>query len=103
MKGVCNKDNCPYSHVYVNEDAEPCPDFQNGYCPKGKTCKLKHIYVKKPKKESGEKRKVEEKQDEGGEGEEEREKRRKTEESELAKQIRPNFSAFFAQNAETDE
>eukprot|EP00026_Physarum_polycephalum_P006437 Phypoly_transcript_06479.p2 GENE.Phypoly_transcript_06479~~Phypoly_transcript_06479.p2 ORF type:complete len:147 (-),score=34.81 Phypoly_transcript_06479:208-648(-) len=95
LKGICNKDNCPYSHVYVNEDAAPCPDFQNGYCPNGKNCKLKHIYVKKGQKaglSGGKKRELEK---EGEAEEEEKTKRRKVEESELAREIRPNFSAFF--------
>lgn len=101
LKGICNKDNCPYSHVYVNEDAAPCPDFQNGYCPNGKNCKLKHIYAKNPKKEKEENEKNREKRRlEEGE-EEEREKRRKIEEGELAKQIRPNFSAFFGASNNT--
>jgi hypothetical protein len=32
--------------VKVNAQAAICPDFLKGYCPRGLTCKLKH--VKKP-------------------------------------------------------
>ena len=27
------KENCPYRHVKVNEDADVCEDFLKGYCP----------------------------------------------------------------------
>jgi len=43
LKGVCTNVSCPYTHVKVNERAEICPDFLKGYCPRGPTCKLKHV------------------------------------------------------------
>lgn len=51
---MCTKDNCPYSHVYVNPQADVCPDFIKGYCPNGKACKLKHIIVHKKAKKQAE-------------------------------------------------
>lgn len=35
LRGVCTKDNCPYLHVYVGENAEICQDFAKGFCPNG--------------------------------------------------------------------
>jgi len=45
LRGVCTNETCPYSHVYVDPDAEVCPDFLKGYCPKGAKCKLRHTNV----------------------------------------------------------
>jgi hypothetical protein len=92
--------------VYVNPSAEACPDFQNGYCPNGKACKLKHIDKIWPRKEKEiEMEKVKDEQEcdnsekrwreDDGEVKEEMSKRRKGESGLLAKQIRPDFSAFF--------
>jgi len=47
LKGMCTNLSCPYTHVKVNERAEICPDFLKGYCPRGPTCKLKHVKGKK--------------------------------------------------------
>lgn len=33
LLGECTKENCPYRHVKVNEDAAVCEDFLKGYCP----------------------------------------------------------------------
>jgi len=33
LLGECTKDDCPYRHVNVNEDAEICKNFLQGYCP----------------------------------------------------------------------
>ena len=35
LRGVCTKDDCPYLHVYVGENAEICQDFVKGFCPNG--------------------------------------------------------------------
>ena len=35
LQGVCTKDNCPYLHVNVGENAEICHDFVKGFCPNG--------------------------------------------------------------------
>ena len=35
LRGVCTKDDCPYLHVYVGENAEVCQDFVKGFCPNG--------------------------------------------------------------------
>jgi len=63
LKGICTTPNCPYTHVKVNERADFCPDFLKGYCPRGPTCKLKHV---NRKKEIGGER--EKKEEEGGVG-----------------------------------
>lgn len=31
----CTRDNCPYRHVNVGDDAAVCEDFLKGYCPEG--------------------------------------------------------------------
>ena len=35
LRGVCTKDDCPYLHVYVGENAEVCQDFVKGFCANG--------------------------------------------------------------------
>ncbi|KAL6075511.1 Zinc finger CCCH domain-containing protein 3 [Balamuthia mandrillaris] len=46
LRGVCNREDCPYSHVYVNANAEVCPAFsREGFCPDGASCKLRHTNV----------------------------------------------------------
>jgi hypothetical protein len=47
LKGTCTQKNCQYLHVKVNDDAEPCPEFQSGFCPRGPTCNMKHEKTKK--------------------------------------------------------
>ena len=43
LEGLCTRDNCPYRHVKVNPDAEVCPDFLKGYCPRRDECKRRHV------------------------------------------------------------
>jgi hypothetical protein len=45
LRGNCTNENCPYAHVKVNRNAEVCPDFLKGYCPRGSSCKLKHTDI----------------------------------------------------------
>lgn len=52
-QGLCTNDNCPYSHVRVNPNADLCPDFLKGYCKAGKACKLRHEMVGKKRKRDG--------------------------------------------------
>jgi hypothetical protein len=33
--GRCNRENCPYSHVKFNKNAEFCIEFAKGFCPLG--------------------------------------------------------------------
>ena len=40
LRGVCGRDECPYLHVSVGRDAEVCPDFIKGYCPRGEKVTL---------------------------------------------------------------
>ena len=35
LSGDCTKENCPYRHVKVNNDAKVCQEFLNGYCANG--------------------------------------------------------------------
>jgi len=35
LRGVCSRDNCPYLHVSVGQNAKVCPDFIKGFCPRG--------------------------------------------------------------------
>ena len=35
LRGVCARDECPYLHVSVGKNADVCPDFVKGYCPRG--------------------------------------------------------------------
>ena len=35
LKGKCNRDDCPYSHVNVGRQAVVCEDFLKGYCALG--------------------------------------------------------------------
>ena len=35
LKGKCNRDDCPYSHVNVGRHAGVCEDFLKGYCALG--------------------------------------------------------------------
>ncbi len=53
LEGVCTKDNCPYRHVKVNDDAGICPDFVKGFCPKADKCTKRHVDVDKSGKEIG--------------------------------------------------
>src|SRR4051812_18866224 len=38
LKGACSNANCPYLHVKVSDDAQICPEFARGFCPRGPTC-----------------------------------------------------------------
>jgi hypothetical protein len=40
LRGVCNRDNCPYRHVNVSKTAEVCQDFVKGFCSLGEKVKL---------------------------------------------------------------
>jgi len=44
LHDICTKPNCPYRHVKVTEDASPCIEFQNGFCPLGLSCPNIHTY-----------------------------------------------------------
>lgn len=41
--GCCNRENCPYSHVYYGKDAQFCIEFAKGYCKLGSKCDKPHI------------------------------------------------------------
>jgi len=43
LRGICTRENCPYSHVYVNPRAPICEAFLKGYCESGESCKFQHI------------------------------------------------------------
>lgn len=45
LRGECARDDCPYAHVNVAPDAEPCADFVHGHCPRGLSCMRKHVYA----------------------------------------------------------
>ncbi|CAH1270812.1 ZC3H3 [Branchiostoma lanceolatum] len=45
LRGVCNRDDCPYSHVYVSRNAQVCQDFVHGYCPRGKQVAPRTIVI----------------------------------------------------------
>lgn len=59
LKGICEDDDCVYSHVHVNPSAPICPMFLRGYCPDGQTCIFKHVWEKKEKKQKIDKNKQE--------------------------------------------
>ncbi|KAG9287468.1 hypothetical protein G9A89_023840 [Geosiphon pyriformis] len=43
QRGLCLKKGCRYTHVHVAKNALVCEFFaEEGYCPKGNTCKEKH-------------------------------------------------------------
>ncbi|CAF4822134.1 unnamed protein product [Pieris macdunnoughi] len=46
LNGICVKDNCPYLHVKLGDQASICKDFLKGYCEKGETCLFKHVKQK---------------------------------------------------------
>eukprot|EP01097_Dermamoeba_algensis_P000066 TRINITY_DN1017_c0_g1_i2.p2 TRINITY_DN1017_c0_g1~~TRINITY_DN1017_c0_g1_i2.p2 ORF type:complete len:159 (+),score=15.29 TRINITY_DN1017_c0_g1_i2:691-1167(+) len=53
LKGICNKEDCPYSHIYVSPDTALCPDFLKGHCEAGRSCKLRHsLDIHESKKKS---------------------------------------------------
>ena len=43
LQGTCNKLDCPYLHVLLDEKAPICKEFAKGYCPKGASCLKKHL------------------------------------------------------------
>ena len=49
LRGICSRDNCPYLHVSVGRDANVCPDFLKGFCPKeekvSNNCVLKYLVL----------------------------------------------------------
>ena len=45
LLGECTKDDCPYRHVNVSEDADVCQDFLKGYCAlDDKVCILEGLF-----------------------------------------------------------
>ena len=43
VQGSCSTQDCPYLHVNLDQNAEVCRDFLDGYCAKGKSCAKKHL------------------------------------------------------------
>lgn len=94
LKGTCTNDACPYSHVKVNANAEVCPDFLKGYCPKGKACLLKHVLKekKKAKQDRKRQRRAEEEEQQAQEEEEWRHGKLDVEVAELLSECLFSFS-----------
>lgn len=45
LRGVCNRDDCPYLHVNVSKTAKVCQDFIKGFCHLGEKVSGKPVFM----------------------------------------------------------
>ncbi len=41
--GCCNREECPYLHVFHGKNAKYCEDFAKGFCKLGTKCDKAHL------------------------------------------------------------